>query len=218
MSTELENQQRAAQLRKPDGEEGIMVAEWMNKGNRQMNLDTIKILNPSPNDNILEIGMGNGHFVPDILSVHSSIHYTGCDFSEDMIEESKKRNASLVANGQAKFILTDVASLPFSNKYFSKIFTINTIYFWEDRNKILEELLRVLKPEGQLIIALRPKHQAEKYPFAKYGFTLYSKEDLESFMKENNITNYKIIANHEPDFEVNGEMKKMENLILIVNT
>ncbi len=218
MSTEEENRQRAAQLRKPSGEEGIKVGEWMNKGNLRINLDAFKILDASPNDSILEIGMGNGYFVKDIVSVHPSISYTGYDFSDVMIEESKKRNAEWIANGQAKFVLGDITSLPFPDNSFTKIITINTIYFWEDTNRILNELIRVLKPNGKLMISLRPKHQTLKYPFTKYGFTQYSKEDLEVLLAKNGIKNFKIIENHEPDFELNGVIMKMENMIVIVSS
>ena len=72
----------ASQLRKPHGDQGAEVGKMMNKGNRLMNLAAIEQLNVEPKDNILEIGMGNGIFVRDILEKDSSILYTGCDFSE----------------------------------------------------------------------------------------------------------------------------------------
>ena len=57
----------ASQLRLPEGAIGKEVGANMNKGNRLMNLEAIKHLGISENDNILEIGMGNGFFVKDIL-------------------------------------------------------------------------------------------------------------------------------------------------------
>ncbi|UEG48540.1 class I SAM-dependent methyltransferase [Ferruginibacter lapsinanis] len=214
MTDEKAQQERAAQLRKPTGENGIATAEWMNQGNRQMNLDTIKVLQATEGDTILEIGMGNGFFVTDILSQHNSITYTGCDFSELMITESEKINEAWIAKGLAKFFLADVASLPFANNTFNKIFTVNTIYFWDNAIAVLHEIKRVLTTGGICIIALRPKHQAEKYEFTKYGFTLYSKEDLTELLTANGFNVIKTIENKEPDLEVNGEIFPMENLIV----
>lgn len=212
---EQELKDRAAQLRKPTGEAGIKTGEWMNKGNKQMNLDALKALNAEASDRILEIGMGNGFFVSDILTKHSSIHYTGSDFSELMIAESKKINEEWIEKKQADFILSDVSNLPFAANSFNKIFTVNTIYFWDDTTKVLSELKRVLQPGGKLIIALRPKHQTEKYPFTKYGFTLYSRENVIDLLTANDFNVVESFENNEPDLEVNGEIFTMENLIVV---
>src|SRR6476619_7183860 len=75
----------AGQLRQPEGSLGIKVGENMNKGNRLMNL---------------EIGIGNGFFVKDIIASAKDVRYTGCDFSETMIKEAKDLNNALSANAR----------------------------------------------------------------------------------------------------------------------
>ena len=77
---EYDNKTLAEQLRQPEGSLGIKVGENMNKGNRLMNLETIRQLEIAENDNILEIGMGNGYFVKDIITAATNVTYTGCDF------------------------------------------------------------------------------------------------------------------------------------------
>ncbi|MGG9971533.1 class I SAM-dependent methyltransferase [Ferruginibacter sp. SUN002] len=211
---EQQYQERAAQLRKPTGDQGIAIAEFMNKGNRQMNLDALTILNAAEGDTILEVGMGNGLFVKEIVAKHPSIQYTGIDFSELMIAESKKINEEWIRKEQASFVFSDVTALPFDDGAFNKIFTVNTIYFWDDTIKVLNELKRVLSSNGKLIISLRPKHQAIKYPFTKYGFTLYAKEDIAGLLSTNGFTNIEVFVNKEPDMNVNGETFNMENLIV----
>ena len=207
-------QQMAAQLRQPGGETGVQTGEWMNRGNVHMNLDTLDILNASANDTILEIGMGNGFFVKEILQKDALVHYTGCDFSEVMVAEAKKLNATWINNGQAKFIFADVISMPFEDASFNKIFTINTIYFWEDTVAILAELKRVLQKNGMLIISLRPKHLMVNYPFTKYGFTLFTKADVVQLLTTNGFTIVQAIEKQEPGFNLNGEIIKMESLII----
>jgi len=207
-------QQLAAQLRQPTGEAGIQTGEWMNRGNAYINLYTIDVLNAIAGDNILEIGMGNGFFVSHILQKHNCIKYTGIDFSDVMIEQAKKINEEWINNGQAKFVLEDVAALPFNNGSFNKIFTINTIYFWQDTATIIEQIKRVLLPQGKLIIILRPKHQMQLYPFTKYGFTMYSKEEAISLLTQNGLIITKAIEIQEPDFELNGETIKIESLLI----
>jgi ubiquinone/menaquinone biosynthesis C-methylase UbiE len=203
----------AAQLRQPSADDGIRTGKMMNEGNAGMNRASINILNPSKNDIILEIGMGNGFFIQEIVSRHPSIQYTGVDFSETMIAEATRLNKSWMDSGQVHLIHTSVNSLPFSDNTFTKIFTVNTLYFWDDEKKVLEELKRVLKPGGKLIITIRPGDQMRNYPFTQYGFKLFSRDQLITLLADNGFQNVMATENQEPDFELNGQKLKMSNII-----
>ena len=204
----------AGQLRQPTGEYAIQVGEKMNEGNLHINLITIAALNIVPGDNILEIGMGNGYFVKNILSIDKSIKYTGCDYSEIMVEECNKQNETFITTGQAKFIIADAKELPFGNETFDKVFSINTIYFWDNPNIVLAEIVRVLKPKGQLTISIRPKSIMEHYPFVKYGFNMFSKEDLTDVISKNNFNVINIVEKEEPELELNGILTKTATLLI----
>ena len=204
----------AEQLRKPTGEMGMQVAEKMNVGNQLINEWTIEKLNPSPNDRILEIGMGNGGFVNGILSVDPSIIYYGCDISELMIEEASRLNKRLIDKKQAQFILTTSDHLPFEGSSFNKVFTVNTIYFWDDPSKELSEIHRVLENNGKLVISVRPKSIMLTYPFTQYGFKVFSKDDLVKLLSVNHFRIIEAMEKTEPDQEVNGNIIKVESLIV----
>lgn len=207
----------AKQLRRPEGEEGIKTGKWMNEGNARMYQDCLKALAAKAQDVILEIGMGNGFFVKDILAVDSSIKYTGCDFSSVMVEESQKNNETYLANGQARFLVNTADHLPFEDATFNKILTVNTIYFWESVPKTLAELARVLQPGGVLVIGIRPKHRMQQYPMAKYGFNMFSKEDLTVALDQNGFQVIEIHENREPDYELNGKVLQVENLVFVTS-
>ncbi len=213
--SEEELQHMAAQLRQPAGEAGIKIGEWMNSGNLQMNQDTLKVLNPQNGEHILEIGMGNGFFVKEILQNKALTRYSGCDLSEEMVLQAKKLNQNFVDSEQAQFIQGNAAQLPFAENSFDKIFTVNTIYFWDNEKAVLDELKRVLKPGGSLLIALRPKHQMQQYPFIKYGFNIFSKEDLSALLTENGWKLLELYENKENNLELNGLTIRMENLIAV---
>ncbi|MBK7811138.1 MAG: class I SAM-dependent methyltransferase [Saprospiraceae bacterium] len=106
-------------------------------------------------------------FCENILSTDHSIKYTGCDISEAMVAESSKQNETWIASGQAHFQLADANELPFDPSSFNKVFSINTLYFWDPPQKVLAEIWRVLKPLGQVIISIRPKSIMEHYPFCE---------------------------------------------------
>jgi len=212
--TEEEIKAIAAQLRQPHGEGGTKIAQTMNKGNAYMNLATIKSLNIKDGDTILEIGMGNGFFVKDVLAYGADVHYVGCDFSEKMVEESKVMNEFFVKEGRASFFFTPADVLPMKDASIDKLFTVNTIYFWENRTAVLTEFHRVLKSTGTLTIAIRPKKSMDQYPFTKYGFTKYSKEELVDLLEQNDFKVQSAEEYREPETDFNGQKYKPESVVV----
>jgi len=212
LRTEYDIKTLAEQLRLPTGELGIKVGENMNKGNQMMNLETIRQLGIDDNDNILEIGMGNGFFVKDILASGKNVKYSGCDFSDTMVKEASEMNNSFTANAQ--FILSNADQLPFKDTSFDKVFTVNTIYFWENSKRTLTEIRRVLKPDGMLIVTLRPKSVMDNLPVVKYGFTTFSKDDAVKLLEENN---FEILsATESADIEIKIDEQAFKNSFLII--
>lgn len=204
----------AKQLRHPDGIIGKEVAEKMNKGNRLMNLDTIKQLNIANNDHILEIGMGNGFFVNDIISSANNVKYYGCDTSPDMVEQAVALNTKWVNSKHASFIAGDAHQLPYDDRLFQKIFTVNTLYFWEDATRVFKELKRTLTDDGLLIVTIRPKAVMEKMPIAKFGFKLFSKEDAVQELAANGFTVTNIIEKGDED--VRFQEMVIKNAYLVI--
>lgn len=204
----------AQQLRKPSGEFAFQIGEKMNVGNLHINLHTIAALNLHPKERVLEVGLGNGFFIKDVLSSAKGIHYTGCDFSSEMIHEARMLNAEYLKNGSVTLSESNVEKMPFSAQSFDKAFTINTLYFWEDSAKVLSEFHRVLKPEGNLLISIRPKHQMETYPFSKHGFNLYTKNEVIVMLESNGFQVQDIIEKEEPNQKVGGTEIKVASLII----
>jgi ubiquinone/menaquinone biosynthesis C-methylase UbiE len=206
--------QLAQQLRKPEGEMGKKVAEQMNSGNELMNRTTLTYLNACANDSILEIGMGNGKFVKDILAIDPSINYVGCDYSNLMVQEASVLNASWIANKQAQFIQTTADVIPFQDKHFSKAFTVNTIYFWEDPNKELAEIHRVLTRGAKFVLTVRALESMKSIPVTQYNFTLYNQEQLVHLLTANGFKVKEVVELAEPARELfNGSKVKLDSWI-----
>jgi len=182
--------------------------------NIHINLHTIAALNLQQKDQVLEVGMGNGFFIKDVLISANQVQYTGCDFSPEMVQEAKIRNAEYLKSGQVTLVESNVEKMPFSAKAFDKAFTINTLHFWEDKNKVLSEFNRVLKPSGILLISIRPKHLMVTYPFTPYGFKLYTKNEVEIILESNHFKVINIIEKDEPNQQISDTEIAVSSLII----
>lgn len=186
----------------------------MNKDNFLINQLTIEHLELKKNDQVLEIGMGNGFFVKDIFKAYPSFHYTGCDVSETMVLEAARLNEPLIRNGSANFVLSTAESLPFQMATFDKVFSVHTIYFWETPSRVLAEIHRVLKPGGELTIVIRPKSFMEEYPYTEFGFSLFDSTSLVGLLNDHNFLISKVVEKEEYTKVMNGVNVSVQALLV----
>ena len=205
--SEHELKELASQLSHPKGENGKQTGYSMNVANDNMIRNVIAQISVKENSKILEIGPGNGKHIRYLFEINSGISYYGADISELMVEEATTLNSQLTASGKAVFQLADGEKLDYSDAFFTSIFTVNTLYFWKNPKEYLQEINRVLKPNGELIIGFIPKSTMEKIPFSKYGFELYENEDVQNLLEENNFSIDKIFSQTEEVLSNTGEVK-----------
>ncbi len=205
----------AAQLRKPTGEFGSEVASAMNESNKAMNLATISALQIEDGNHILEVGMGNGFFVSHILTQAEDLNYTGVDYSEDMVRSASSINKEHIELGHAAFFTSGARKLPVSNQSIDRLFTVNTIYFWENRSAILDEFKRVLNPNGLLAIAIRPQRCMKEYPSTQFNFEYYSPEQVCTLLTTHGFIITQVIEEMEPETEVLGKSIHPEFSIIL---
>lgn len=177
-------QELASQLGHPKGEKGVEIADMMNATNIGMTRHAISSLQLSGHENVLELGHGNAAHVRHVLDPHPAVHYDGLELSELMYAEAKTINRESIEAQRASFHLYDGRHIPFSDEYFDRIFTVNTIYFWPDPLALLAELHRVLKADGKLCITFAQESFMKTLPFTAYGFELYSTDKLEKLLAQ----------------------------------
>ncbi|QIE58053.1 class I SAM-dependent methyltransferase [Rasiella rasia] len=206
----------AKQLANPSGKFGVDVALGMNTMNEFISKTTYELLKIKDNESVLEIGLGNGKFIKDILNYGSRISFTGIDISETMIIEAKKNNSSLIETEYVDLFDADVEKIPVWDETLDKICTINTIYFWKNPVKALEEIYRVLRPNGILIVSFRPFIEGQTLNFTKYGFKEYRAEDFEYLIQQTAFKIVKKIEKTEPEVEFNEQKHNLLSKYFIV--
>lgn len=206
----------ADQLRLPHGENSKEVIEMMARSNRSLYKFAFKNLDLSQGNKILEIGPADGHFLKELFELEQDLSYKGIDLSEEMIRQANLLNSELVKENKAEFIFGDVSKLPFENDSFDRIFTINTLYFWPDPVKGLNELTRVIRPNGKILIVIRSKETMEKMPFTQFGFRLYSEKELTDLLTLSGRNKFKIATLVETVVLPNGSSAEMSAFCAII--
>lgn len=180
----------ASQLKHPTGEKGIEMANMMHETNINMTYHSVQNLHIESGNTILELGHGNAGHVAFIFEQAENLKYYGLEMSELMFQEARQINRNFVSQKQAFFSLYDGNIIPFQDSFFNKIFTVNTIYFWREPEKLLSEIYRVLQPKGVFCITFAEESFMKQLPFTKYEFELYSTEKVEKLIGK---TTFKII-------------------------
>ncbi|EFI52781.1 class I SAM-dependent methyltransferase [Afipia sp. 1NLS2] len=150
----------AEQGRKPSGLLGQIVARVMAKETADENGFALELLQPRPEDAVLEIGCGHGETLAKCAKIISRGSLCGIDFSPVMHRHAKRRHRRLVAEKRIEFHFGSNDWLPFDDQSFDKVFAVHTIYFWKTPLDHLAEAHRVLKPEGRFVLGFRPAEDA----------------------------------------------------------
>ena len=161
----------------------------MDKKQYQAVLDTINI---QLTDTILDIGFWNGYLMKKLLKYQPK-RISWIDISQDMVDKVSRKYQKEIANHQLDISLTDVKNLPYEDGSFDKIYTVNTLYFWDDVEKSFTEIERVLKSWGIFLNVVYSKERLDSLSYTKYWFSRYSLEDIQKFTKNAGLSIKEII-------------------------
>jgi ubiquinone/menaquinone biosynthesis C-methylase UbiE len=151
-----------AQFGRPTGFWGNIVGKIMafTSSNQDRIRWTISLLDIRSDDRLLEIGFGPGFAIELVKRIVSEGFIAGVDHSEVMLRQAGKRNARAIRDGKVVLRLGSASNLPKFNELFDKIFTINSIHFWNEPIDCLKELRKLLKPGGLIAVTLQPRSRS----------------------------------------------------------
>lgn len=129
------------QFGRPTGAFGSCLAKVMDISNSGMNNVHIKAMSPDLKS-ILEIGFGSGKTILKAANKCQTADIYGIDISEDMY---RKAGALVKDNKRVHLSVGSCEALPYHDEYFDHIYTTDTCYFWNDPDKAMSEIVRVLK-------------------------------------------------------------------------
>jgi ubiquinone/menaquinone biosynthesis C-methylase UbiE len=166
-----------------------------------------EFLKEVPKAEMLELGCGTGHWTN--IFVNQGFEVTAMDISDEMLKYATEKKI------KAKFIKADSRNIPFPDNSFSAVSFITMIEFINDQNKVFNEIYRVLKPNGHLIMGClnklselgKNKENDDTFRDAKF----LSKEELENKLTLFGAPKMKFGVYFSPTFEILDNISEIKN-------
>lgn len=117
----------------------------------------IEELNPENGDRIVDLGCGTGYYLFLLSNLGVKLNLTGFDYDGEAINEVR----SSAYGKDVRIVTGDLHEMPFKDKSFDKAVMSEVLEHVKDDKKVLQEVLRILKPGGILVISV----PSAEYPF-----------------------------------------------------
>lgn len=141
----------------------------IDRGWRKKGLSTLKALNPQT---ILDIATGTGDLAIQAFHLLKPAHITGIDISEGMMDVGRKKVENAGLSDKISFEKQDCMALDIPDASYDAAMVAFGVRNFEDLDKGIKEIHRVLKPGGQLMILELSTPQS--FPM-KQAYWLYSR-------------------------------------------
>jgi hypothetical protein len=137
-------------------------------------IDTIfEQINIKQDDDILDIGFEDSFYYPSrkLFRQNRNLSYSSC-------------SVKILKNGKLRFILPGGNRSAFENNRFTKIYTINTMFFINEYDIFFQDIKRILKQNGIFINVIGINKYLDKIFYEKHGYKELSIEEIKGITKK----------------------------------
>lgn len=121
-------------------------------------------------EKVLDVATGTCDLAIEILKQEKAKHIVGIDLSKGMLEKGQEKINKLNLNDKITLKQEDSQNLSFEDNSFDAVVVGFGVRNFNDLEKGLQEMFRVLKPNGELIVL---EFSKPKYPFISFFYNLY---------------------------------------------
>jgi len=167
---------------------------------------------------VFDAGCGNGRH--SIQLAKRGCEVVGIDLSKEMLKEAKKKSRGL----NIKYRLGDIRKLKFKNNTFDHSVSMLVLNHLKDWKKAVQEIVRVTKPGGTILMAyIHPKRfegkKTKEYIFSKTKGKLWIKDYRITLSELKNTVKCKLIKKKEVSNKKFAKMvmqKELDSPILMI--
>jgi SAM-dependent methyltransferase len=140
------------QFQRPTGRPGKIVAALMNKSHKSLTTWGLTHVTIDPDFTVLDAGCGGGKTVNRLAALVPDGKVYGIDYSPDMVAFTKKLNKKYIEEGKVEVVEGKVDKTGFPDGAFDLVTAVETYYFWPSLPDAFQEIKRILKPSGKLLM------------------------------------------------------------------
>ncbi len=140
-------------IHKPTVEDAIEIGgiEILHPGGYKLTQRTAELCELKKGMTVLDVSSGRGTQAIYYAETFG-VHVTGLDISEEMIRTATQKAKEANLAGKVKFVAGDSQNLPFADNTFDVVINECAVGIPDDSQKVLDEMLRVAKPNGVVAI------------------------------------------------------------------
>jgi ubiquinone/menaquinone biosynthesis C-methylase UbiE len=155
--------------------------ESEDRKNWQNPKEIIKLLELKPSDVVADLGCGTGYFTIPLSYKVKKVY--GIDIQKEMLTflEHKIQQQKI---GNIETMLSKENEIPLKNKSVDLLLSVNTLHEFSHKEAIIDEIRRVLKVDGRVVIIDFKKEISDSGPPLSIRI---SKEQAKRFFKEKGL-------------------------------
>ena len=140
-------------IHKPTLEDAIEISgiEILHPGGYELTKRTAEMCELKKGMSVLDVSSGRG--TQSVFYAKTfGVNVTGLDISQEMVDTAIQRAEEQGLKEQIKFVLGDSQNLPFEDNTFDVVINECAVGIPDNSQKVLNEMLRVVKPNGAVAI------------------------------------------------------------------
>jgi SAM-dependent methyltransferase len=177
------------QAEKPSGLFGrYIMSTVFDIGNAYLNSLVCEQLSVQAGDYVLDMGCGTGKLIYNLAVLSNDGYFEGVDYSDPMVLRARRKNKKYVKFGKVKILKGDFDKLSYENNFFTKVSSVNTIYFWPKPEFTAQKVSNILKPGGIFIVAFEDIKQLKQRNLNRDIFNFYTAEDVKDLLSKSGFS------------------------------
>jgi len=140
------------QCRKPSGWLGRIILWSMNRTHSRLTDWGLTHVSIGSTEIVLDAGCGGGRTVGKLAARTTGGRVCGLDHSEASVAAARRTNRRWIEAGRVEIRQGSVSALPWADATFDLVTAVESHIWWPDLPHDLQEVLRVLKPGGRILL------------------------------------------------------------------
>lgn len=139
----------------------------------------------SEGQKVLDIGCGWGRIAIGLIKRFPTLKISGIDLSEEAISRAPEIIERETGVSDVDFRVANAEQLPFEDDAFDCVVSTRVFQYISDPQKAMQEVVRVLKPNGRVTISVPNKLNPIRY--FSYHTQLLTSKNLSEWMETSNL-------------------------------